>query len=42
MEEASAILRGVSAVERGAAEIRERYTKMRFEALGLIDGMRAR
>ena len=42
VEGASAILGSVSTVERGAAEIRERYTQMRRDALVLIDEMRAR
>lgn len=42
VEEASAILRSVSTVERGAGEIRERYTAMRREALTLIDEVRER
>jgi hypothetical protein len=40
VEEASSILRSVSTVERGAGEIRERYTQMRKQALALIDEMR--
>ena len=42
VEEASSILRSVSTVERGAGEIRERYTQMRKQALELIDEMRER
>ncbi len=42
VEEASAILGSVSTVERGAVEIRERYTQMRRDALTLIDEMRGR
>jgi hypothetical protein len=42
VEEASAILAGVSTVERGATEIRARYMQMRLDALGLIDEIRAR
>lgn len=42
VEEASAILRSVSTVERGAGEIRERYTQMRRQALALIDEVRER
>ena len=42
VEEASAILRGISTVERGANEIRERYARMRLDALEAIDAMRAR
>jgi hypothetical protein len=42
VEEASAILRSVSTVERGAGEIRDRYTQMRKQALALIDEMRER
>ena len=42
VEEASSILRSVSTVERGAGEIRERYTQMRKQALALIDEMRER
>jgi hypothetical protein len=42
VEEANAILGSVSTVERGAGEIRERYTKMRRDALTLIDQIRAR
>lgn len=42
VEGASAMLGSVSTVERGATEIRERYTQMRRDALVLIDEMRAR
>lgn len=42
VEEASTILASVGAVERGANEIRDRYTQMRRAALALIDGMRDR
>jgi hypothetical protein len=42
VEEASSILRSVSTVERGAGEIRERYTLMRKQALALVDEMRER
>jgi hypothetical protein len=42
VEEASSILGGVSTVERGASEIRERYAQMRRDALARIDEMRAR
>jgi hypothetical protein len=42
VEEASAILGSVSTVERGATEIRERYSQMRRDALALIDEMRGR
>ena len=42
VEEASAILSGVSTVERGATEIRDRYSRLRRDALQVIDGMRAR
>jgi len=41
VEEASAILRDVSTVERGASSIRERYKQMRNEVLDRIDNMRA-
>jgi hypothetical protein len=40
IEEASGILRSVSRVERGATEIRERYSQMRLDAFALIDEMR--
>jgi hypothetical protein len=42
VEEASGILRGVSTVERGAIEIRERYAQMRLDALSALDKMRKR
>ncbi len=42
VEEASAILRSVSGIERGAGEIRARYTQMRKQALALIDEIRER
>ncbi len=42
IEEASAILGNVSAVERGAADIRARYTQMRGDALELLDEIRRR
>jgi len=42
VEEASAILGGVSTVERGASEIRARYSQMRRDALKLIDEIRRR
>jgi hypothetical protein len=41
VEEASAILNSVTTVERGAKEIRQRYTDMRGNALGLIDDIRS-
>jgi hypothetical protein len=42
VEAASAIVRGVSTIERGTKEVRERYVQMRLEALDLIDAMRKR
>ena len=40
VEEAGAILGGVSTVERGASEIRAKYNQMRQNALDEIDEMR--
>src|SRR5215218_84236 len=40
IEEASALLRSVSGIERGASEIRERYSQMRKLMLTLIDEIR--
>jgi hypothetical protein len=42
VEAASAILGSVSTVERGATEIRHRYTQMRRDALSLLDEIRTR
>jgi hypothetical protein len=42
IEDASAMLRSVSGIERGADEIRDRYTQMREQAFALIDEMRER
>lgn len=42
IEAASALLRSVSTIERGAADIRHRYQDMRTQALALIDEARER
>lgn len=42
VEEASAILRSISGIERGAEEVRAYYTQMRKDVLALIDELRER